>query len=297
LTKRTDVEYSRTGELIKGHDKPKVRSRYDEDGECSDPVFPEIRAEYQSCLTTTRQFGVRGTIARAVNGVSLVVIRPVGFLVYHTRPEYTDVVVSGSYCTGQAGLAANSALSTEALLETREEHDRIQAAAEAERAAAKAEELKSGKRKEAVGWSKPQEGEEIELDKARLKKAIDEEKKRKNLSEEELMARAKKSKADVSQEEMGMSSFTCTGVLHEYMTDLSQRRTGCRSRLTTILWQIIRTRRICDAGMKDLVRIRLFQWLYQIHVYQYQYHHSACRFVCSHSASLVAGRTHCLYSA
>jgi hypothetical protein len=27
-----DVEYSRTGELIKGQDKPKVRSRYDEDG-------------------------------------------------------------------------------------------------------------------------------------------------------------------------------------------------------------------------------------------------------------------------
>jgi len=88
-------------------------------------------------------------------------------------------------------------------LESREEHDRIQAAAEAERAATKAEELRSGKRKEAVGWSKPQEGEEIELDKARLKKAIEEEKKRKNLSEEELMARAKKSKSDVSQEEMG----------------------------------------------------------------------------------------------
>ena len=88
-------------------------------------------------------------------------------------------------------------------MESREEHDRIQAAAEAERAATKAEELRSGKRKEAVGWSKPQEGEEIELDKARLKKAIEEEKKRKNLSEEELMARAKKSKSDVSQEEMG----------------------------------------------------------------------------------------------
>ena len=152
--------------------------------------------------------------------------------------------VSGSYCTGQAGLAANSALSTDALLETREEHDRIQEAAEAERAATKAEELRSGKRKEAVGWAKPKEGEEIELDKARLKKAIEEEKKRKNLSEAELLERAKKSKSDVSQEEMGK-------LLHIYscrpLADQSQRLIGCRSRLTTILWRITRTRRICDS--------------------------------------------------
>jgi hypothetical protein len=32
LADMPDVEYSRTGELIKGQDKPKVRSRYDEDG-------------------------------------------------------------------------------------------------------------------------------------------------------------------------------------------------------------------------------------------------------------------------
>lgn len=114
--------------------------------------------------------------------------------------------VSGSYCTGEAGLAANTATSANALLASREEHDRIQAAAEAERQAAKAEAEASGsKRKEAVGWSKPKEGEEIELDRSRLRQAIDDEKKRKNLSEDELMARAKKSKAEVSQEEMGQS--------------------------------------------------------------------------------------------
>jgi pre-mRNA-processing factor SLU7 len=103
-------------------------------------------------------------------------------------------------------------LSTNALLESREEHDRIQAAAEAERAA-KAEDARNAaasgsgsKRREAVGWSKPTEGEDIELDKARLKKAIDEEKKRKNLTEDELVARAKKSKSDVTNEEMGMFS-------------------------------------------------------------------------------------------
>lgn len=127
-------------------------------------------------------------------------------------------------------------------METREEHDRIQEAAEAERAAAKAEELRSGKRKEAVGWAKPKEGEEIELDKARLKKAIEEEKKRKNLSEAELLERAKKSKSDVSQEEMGKLSAP----VHELLADNLQRLIGCRSRLTTILWRITRTRRICD---------------------------------------------------
>lgn len=114
--------------------------------------------------------------------------------------------MSGSYCTGEAGLAANSATSANALLESRAEHDRIQAAAEAERQAAKAEQERTGTgRKEAVGWTKRQEGDEIELDKSRLKKALDEEKKRKNLSEEELVARAKKSKSDVTQEEIGES--------------------------------------------------------------------------------------------
>ena len=141
-------------------------------------------------------------------------------------------------------------MSTNALLESREEHDRIQEAAEAERAATKAEELKSGKRKEAIGWSKQKEGEEIELDKARLKKAIDEEKKRKNLSEAELLERAKKSKSDVSQEEMGK-------LFHIYLcrplADKSQRLIGCRSRLTTILWRTTRTRRICDFLVQCIV--------------------------------------------
>ena len=41
------------------------------------------------------------------------------------------------------------------------------------------------------------------MDKSRLKKALEEEKKRKNLSEDEIMARAKASKSDVSKEEMG----------------------------------------------------------------------------------------------
>ena len=63
------MEYSRTGELIKGHDKPKVRSRYDEDGRS--PVFRLSHVAYsQSCSTTTRQSGDRGTTAKPVNGVS-----------------------------------------------------------------------------------------------------------------------------------------------------------------------------------------------------------------------------------
>lgn len=153
---------------------------------------------------------------------------------------------------GQAGLAAASALSTNALLESREEHDRIQAAAEEERAAAKAEELQSGKRKEAVGWSKPKEGEEIELDKARLKKAIDEEKKRKNLTDDELMARAKKTKADVSQEEMG--KLPCLE-RDRSSADHVQRHIVCRSRLTTIQWRITKTRRICDVCLVSFSQI------------------------------------------
>jgi hypothetical protein len=151
--------------------------------------------------------------------------------------------VSGSYCTGQAGLVANSASSANALLQSREEHDRIQAAAEAERQAVKAEQERNGtKRKEAVGWTKHQEGDEVELDKSRLRKALDEEKKRKNLSEEEIMARAKTSKADVSHEEMGKHQQMPSSVLIWAGTVLIsiQRLIDYRNKHMMIPWPIIR---------------------------------------------------------
>jgi pre-mRNA-processing factor SLU7 len=62
--------------------------------------------------------------------------------------------------------------------------------------------------REAVGYTKHQEGDEIEFDKDRLKRALEEEKKRKNMGEEEAWKNTKKSRTDVSQEEMGEFSYT-----------------------------------------------------------------------------------------
>ena len=167
---------------------------------------------------------------------------------------------------------ANSASSANALLQSREEHDRIQAAAEAERQAVKAEQERNGiKRKEAVGWTKHQEGDEVELDKSRLRKALDEEKKRKNLSEDEIMARAKTSKADVSHEEMGKHPFHRSRSGGDCMLIHVQKRTDYRNKPTMIPWLTTRmktTSSVCDC-IASL-------YLYYLIPIVYNNHHYAC---------------------
>lgn len=64
------------------------------------------------------------------------------------------------------------------------------------------------------------------------------------------MERAKKSKSDVSQEEMGKLSISYSSIS---LADAVQRHIECRSRLTTILWRITRTRRICDFFVRCIV--------------------------------------------
>jgi len=117
-----------------------------------------------------------------------------------------DKIVSGSYCTGEAGKAANNASSVNALLETAEERRRIEAEGEAERKRKKlaAEQAAEKTNEEIPTYSKTRvgEGEDIELDKKRLRKALDEEKKRKAMGEDEAWMQTKKSKTDVTQEEM-----------------------------------------------------------------------------------------------
>lgn len=50
------------------------------------------------------------------------------------------------------------------------------------------------------------ENEEVELDKQRLRKALDAEKKRKAMGEDEAWQATKKGKTDVTQEELGRSA-------------------------------------------------------------------------------------------
>lgn len=190
--------------------------------------------------------------------------------------------VSGSYCTGEAGLVANSASSANALLQSREEHDRIQAAAEAERQAVKAEQERNGiKRKEAVGWTKHQEGDEVELDKSRLKKALDEEKKRKNLSEDEIMARAKTSKSDVSHEEMGKPSLNPQIQLgkKDLLLTSVQRLTDYRNKLTMTPWPTTRMKMTFKPSrdIDCIAIVVLSYYLTTISVFiMYNHHHYAC---------------------
>jgi pre-mRNA-processing factor SLU7 len=134
-------------------------------------------------------------------------------------------LIAGSYCTGEAGKVATTSSSVTALLDSASERRRIDEEAEAERATRKtlAEQhadniaSASGKDKEKdkdkgkkadraeipTYGKRPEEGDEVELDKDRLRKALAEEKKRKKMGEDEAWAQSKKSKIDVSQEELG----------------------------------------------------------------------------------------------
>ncbi|WVR06364.1 pre-mRNA-splicing factor SLU7 [Kwoniella sp. DSM 27419] len=175
------VEYSRTGTVIKGRERAKARSKYDED------VF------------INNHTAVWGSYYERDTGSW-------GFACCHST-------ISGSYCTGEAGKAANSSSSVSALLSTAADRKRIEDAAEAERktlAEQHREDLASGKKgkeraseRELPTYGKrAEDGDEIELDKARLKKALEEEKKRKKMGEDEAWSATKKSKTDVSQEEL-----------------------------------------------------------------------------------------------
>lgn len=59
-----------------------------------------------------------------------------------------------------------------------------------------------------AGIAKRVEGnEDVELDRDRLKRALAEERKRKEMGEEEAWAKTKKAKTDVTQEELGKSDL------------------------------------------------------------------------------------------
>jgi pre-mRNA-processing factor SLU7 len=124
-------------------------------------------------------------------------------------------LIAGSYCTGEAGKEATTSSSVTALLDSASERRRIDEEAVAEQHAEniasasgkdkdKADKGKRAERTEIPTYGKrPEEGDEVELDKDRLRKALAEEKKRKKMGEDEAWAQSKKSKIDVSQEELG----------------------------------------------------------------------------------------------
>lgn len=52
-----------------------------------------------------------------------------------------------------------------------------------------------------------EDGEDVELDRSRLKRAMEDERKRKKMGEDEAWMQTKKSKTDVTQEELGESKI------------------------------------------------------------------------------------------
>ncbi|WWC70747.1 pre-mRNA-splicing factor SLU7 [Kwoniella pini CBS 10737] len=176
------VEYSRSGQIVKGREKAVTRSKYDED------------------VYINNHTAIWGSFYDLSTGQW-------GFACCHS-------VLSGSYCTGEAGKTANSSSSVQALLESAAKVKAIEEAGEKERKSLKDEHVENllklnGKNKEKDGpiyGNRPDDmlnqDKEIELNRDKLKKALAEEKKRKDLNENEAWEQNKKSKTDVSQEEL-----------------------------------------------------------------------------------------------
>ena len=116
---------------------------------------------------------------------------------------------AGSYCTGEAGKSATAASSATRLLESArqptppEEEEEPKSLAEQHRENLAGKE-NGHKSRELPNYAKRADpNDDVEIDKARLKRALDEEKKRKAMGEDEAWHSTKKSKTDVTQEELG----------------------------------------------------------------------------------------------
>jgi pre-mRNA-processing factor SLU7 len=150
-----------------------------------------------------------------------VVILPVSliaqavFVAYNLSPLRT--LVPGSYCTGKAGIAANEENGIHKMLEAagaREEQRKLDYERTQQKSMAEQhlEDIATGKGKAKTDKDVNQnfakgrlgENDEVALDKERLKAAIAAEKKRKGVADEdEAWNQAKRSKTDVTEEDMG----------------------------------------------------------------------------------------------
>ena len=75
------VEYSRTGQVIKGRERVKARSKYPEDGTLLDTLLDLFTNTIQSLSRTTLLFGVRGMIPYLGSGATPVASQR---FTYHT---------------------------------------------------------------------------------------------------------------------------------------------------------------------------------------------------------------------
>lgn len=189
------IEYSRTGQVIKGKERAKTRSKYPEDG-----VFVGFHAffsqfVYIACAVyVNNHTGVWGSWYDIASGTW-------GYGCCHSS-------VHMSYCTGEAGIQAAQASSAKKLLEAPSSSSMPPPPPPAAAVGDTAEERK--KKAEEL-FSKKRLGEgELSLDRDKLTKAINDERKRKARGDDDEDRFGKKPKGglgsshEVSEEELGM---------------------------------------------------------------------------------------------
>lgn len=201
LTGQTEnyVEYSRTGAIVKGQERAKAKSKYTED------VF------------LSNHTSVWGSWYDLASG-------DWGFACCH-------LTIPGAYCTGKAGIEANDSTNVQKMLENaanrEDERQKKSLQAEASSASATTPTEASGKgkgRADAEPYSskgrRVGEGDDIALDKERLKAALAAEKKRKGVvDEDEAWNQAKRSKTDVTEEDMEAYRLTRASAFDDPMAN------------------------------------------------------------------------------
>jgi pre-mRNA-processing factor SLU7 len=190
------VEYSRTGQVIKGRERAKAKSKYPEDGEyCEVQV---ISVTHSFAVLINNHTAVWGSWYDSSSGVW-------GYACCHS-------VIHVSYCSGMAGIEAAEASTAQSLLSS----------TIAPTPSSSFKEMKTDSKelidKMDQNYSKKRVGEgNVKLDEERLAQAVSEEKKRKFMTDSDDDNMGKKRKQggshDVTEEELGQFPVSKVAVL------------------------------------------------------------------------------------
>lgn len=198
------VEFSRTGQVVKGKERAKAKSKYPEDGVSQNPPLSSFALLTCMIVYINNHTAIWGSWYDPTSGQW-------GFACCHST-------IHLSYCTGEAGLEAARASSAQQLLAAASEP-----AAPAEEPAKKtvdAGSVEDRKKKAEELFSKKRIGEgELKFDEKKLAEAIQAERKRKARGEEEEWGGKRKKggdKYEVTEEEMGKCSFVTVARLYVY---------------------------------------------------------------------------------
>lgn len=192
------IEFSRTGQVIKGKERAMARSKYPEDGRSFIRLF-DLPISHVSPVYVNNHTSVWGSFYDSSTGEW-------GFACCHS-------IVHLSYCTGHAGINATQASSAQNLLASSSRQSPPPPSDEPPSSSRTTEKssVEDRKKKAEELYSKRRLGEgELSLDQSRLAQAIREEKKRKGRADEDDPWDAKRKKGgdkyEVTEEELGTSN-------------------------------------------------------------------------------------------